>query len=228
MKQPQLGKKISELRLAKGLTQTELAEQCNISLRTIQRIEAADVTPRSFTLKLIFKNLDYDGYNLTNDDLPKKDKSVFDFKKDRIIKISVLLVMLSIAVFGFFKLYTNNKTPSTSEVFAIIKNSQANIKRWINNKQVDSVLTQFSDNACILNSICGKVQIRQMINNNIDKDYKILDYNTIAISVSDSIAVEKYESVYVYKGNSHKQIGVMEWQLINRKWLIVNDMFRDY
>ena len=191
MKQPQLGKKISELRLTKGLTQTELAEQCNISLRTIQRIEAADVTPRSFTLKLLFKNLDYDGYNLANDDLLKKAKSLFDFKKDSIGKVSILIVILSLSVYGFVKLYANNKTPSTSEVSEIIKNSQANIKRWINNKQVDSVLTQFSDNACILNSICGKVQIRQMIHNNIDKDYKILDYNTIAISVSDSIAVEK-------------------------------------
>ena len=30
MKQPELGKKISELRKAKGLTQEELVEKCNI------------------------------------------------------------------------------------------------------------------------------------------------------------------------------------------------------
>ena len=66
MKQPQLGKKISELRLAKGLTQTELAEKCNISLRTIQRIESTEVTPRSYTLKLIFKVLDFDGFSSSN------------------------------------------------------------------------------------------------------------------------------------------------------------------
>ena len=41
MKQPDLGKKIVELRMAKGLTQEELVELCNISIRTIQRIEMA-------------------------------------------------------------------------------------------------------------------------------------------------------------------------------------------
>ena len=55
MEQPELGKKILALRLAKGLTQNELAEKCNISLRTIQRIESADVTPRSYTTKVIFR-----------------------------------------------------------------------------------------------------------------------------------------------------------------------------
>ena len=63
MKQPDLGKKIAELRQAKGLTQSELAEKCNVSTRTIQRIESAEVTPRSYTVKLIFASLEYDIYN---------------------------------------------------------------------------------------------------------------------------------------------------------------------
>ncbi len=32
MKQPDLGKKIAELRKAKGLTQEELVEKCNLNL----------------------------------------------------------------------------------------------------------------------------------------------------------------------------------------------------
>jgi transcriptional regulator with XRE-family HTH domain len=63
MKQPELGKKIMELRLARGLTQGELAQKCNLSLRTIQRIEAAEVTPRCYTVKLIFQCLDYQIYD---------------------------------------------------------------------------------------------------------------------------------------------------------------------
>ena len=59
MKQPQLGKKISELRKAKGLTQEELVEKCNLNVRTIQRIEAGEVTPRSYTVKALFEALDY-------------------------------------------------------------------------------------------------------------------------------------------------------------------------
>ena len=60
MKQPELGKKIVELRMAKGLTQEELVELCSISIRTIQRIENGEVTPRSFTVKTILAALGYD------------------------------------------------------------------------------------------------------------------------------------------------------------------------
>lgn len=60
MKQPELGRKISELRKSKGLTQEELVEKCNISVRTIQRIETGDVTPRSYTVKTILSALDFD------------------------------------------------------------------------------------------------------------------------------------------------------------------------
>lgn len=60
MKQPELGKKILELRKSKGFTQEELVEKCNINVRTIQRIEAGDVTPRSFTVKTILEALGVD------------------------------------------------------------------------------------------------------------------------------------------------------------------------
>ena len=60
MKQPELGKKISDLRKAKGLTQEELVDKCNISVRTLQRIEIGEVTPRSYTIRTILSALDYD------------------------------------------------------------------------------------------------------------------------------------------------------------------------
>jgi transcriptional regulator with XRE-family HTH domain len=60
MRQPELGRKISELRKAKALTQEELVEKCNISVRTLQRIETGEVTPRSYTIKTILAALDYD------------------------------------------------------------------------------------------------------------------------------------------------------------------------
>jgi len=67
MKQPELGQKILELRKQKGFTQEELVEQCNINVRTIQRIEAGEVTPRSFTLKTILNVLGEDLEHLNND-----------------------------------------------------------------------------------------------------------------------------------------------------------------
>lgn len=66
MKQPQLGKKISELRKAKGLTQEELVEKCNLNVRTIQRIESGEVTPRSYTVKALFEALDYQWEGVKN------------------------------------------------------------------------------------------------------------------------------------------------------------------
>lgn len=63
MKQPELGRKISELRKAKGLTQEELVEKCNLNVRTIQRIEAGEVSPRSYTVKALFEALDFQDSN---------------------------------------------------------------------------------------------------------------------------------------------------------------------
>ncbi|MCU0453549.1 MAG: helix-turn-helix domain-containing protein [Bacteroidetes bacterium] len=60
MRQPELGRKILELRKEKGLTQEELVEKCNISVRTLQRIETGEVTPRIFTIRTILAALDYD------------------------------------------------------------------------------------------------------------------------------------------------------------------------
>ncbi len=60
MKQPELGQKILDLRKKKGLTQEDLVEKCNINVRTIQRIEAGEVSPRPYTIKAILAALDYD------------------------------------------------------------------------------------------------------------------------------------------------------------------------
>ncbi|MEN8815624.1 MAG: helix-turn-helix domain-containing protein [Nonlabens sp.] len=57
MNQPELGNYIAALRKEQGLTQEELVEKCNINVRTIQRIENGDVTPRSYTVKNILEAL---------------------------------------------------------------------------------------------------------------------------------------------------------------------------
>ena len=60
MKQPELGLKVSELRQQKGLTQEQLAEKCEVSARTIQRIESGDVDPRAYTLHCLGEALAFD------------------------------------------------------------------------------------------------------------------------------------------------------------------------
>ena len=63
IQQPGLGKKIADYRKAKGFTQEELVEKCNLSVRTLQRIEAGEVTPRISTVKLIFEALEIEFNN---------------------------------------------------------------------------------------------------------------------------------------------------------------------
>ena len=57
MKQPLLGIRLLALRNKKGITQKELADECNVDIRTIQRIEAGEVLPRMYTIKLLAKAL---------------------------------------------------------------------------------------------------------------------------------------------------------------------------
>ena len=54
------GKLLKELRIKKGMTQEELAEQTELSVRTIQRIENGEVDPRAYTLQMIAKALEVD------------------------------------------------------------------------------------------------------------------------------------------------------------------------
>ena len=60
MKQPELGIIINEVRNEKGITQKELADACNIDIRTVQRIISGEVNPRISTLKLMSEFLQHD------------------------------------------------------------------------------------------------------------------------------------------------------------------------
>ena len=60
MNQPDLGLKITELRQQKGFTQERLAEYCEVSARTIQRIESGEVEPRAFTRNSLSNILEFD------------------------------------------------------------------------------------------------------------------------------------------------------------------------
>ncbi|WGK65660.1 helix-turn-helix domain-containing protein [Croceiramulus getboli] len=94
MKQPELGRKILALRQQKGFTQEELVEQCNISVRTIQRIEAGEVTPRVYTVKNILAALDRDLDDLQESPLESKMKQAFLLKIDETKNVSFLFTQL--------------------------------------------------------------------------------------------------------------------------------------
>ena len=61
-----IGQEIKKLRLDKGMTQEELAERTNLSVRTIQRIENGEVDPRAYTLQTIASALEIEFEVLNN------------------------------------------------------------------------------------------------------------------------------------------------------------------
>jgi transcriptional regulator with XRE-family HTH domain len=180
MKQPDLGKKIVELRKAKGLTQEELVETCNLSVRTLQRIEAGEVMPRSYTLKVIFSALEYPIYDSPESQTDPLGKSgrltmlwlgqfyryvldLFNFKTNPMKKITILSITLAAVLLGLFALGHESKAQAAEKAKKVIEANDGNIVRWINAGKVDSVLTLYKDDACVLPDYCGKESIREMI-----------------------------------------------------------------
>ncbi|EZH71793.1 hypothetical protein ATO12_05295 [Aquimarina atlantica] len=137
MKQPELGQKISELRKSKGLTQEELVEQCNISVRTIQRIEAGEVTPRSYTIKTILSALDYNLERIQTEEsrVTKEFKKLFLLDIDDSKEVGFLIKQLSIAwisgivyfILGFAEItvdyyrYTEDLMVTNNVVYIVLK-----------------------------------------------------------------------------------------------------------
>jgi transcriptional regulator with XRE-family HTH domain len=238
IQQPELGKKIIDLRKARGLTQEELVEKCNLSVRTLQRIEAGEVTPRPITIKLIFEALDV-SFEITEGEKGFKIKwheqfyryfiELIDLKKIQMKKIAILLFVFIIMIVCLFNF--NYKTLAQRKAVKVeqeIESLAVNLNKWLNYGMIDSLLTLYSDDACVIPFSCGKKEIADGLLPLINGGYKIIDYKTLSISVSGSIAVEKYFSLYQFMGKEYRQKGIKEWHLTGKKWLIVNQMMMDY
>ena len=100
-----IGKRVSEVRKLKGLTQEQLAEQSTVSLRTIQRVENTEHTPRGNTLNLIYNVLEID----SNLFIKQTKKSLITYIGSLIVKgvFLVLLNLLLISIIGFLTLDSN-------------------------------------------------------------------------------------------------------------------------
>lgn len=245
MNQPDLGKKIAELRKAKGLTQDELVEKCNLNVRTLQRIESGEVTPRRYTVKAIFSALDYHVYDSIETKSSKLKQTgfiistwleqlyryvfdLFNLKTNTMKKISILSIMFLAIAFGLFALCSESKAQKVEKTIKLIEDLQSKSNKWINNGQIDSVLTLYRADASVIPFCPSLIEIREMMQSAIDGGYKLIDFKTLSISVGDSIAVQKYYDVYEYQGTTYKQKGMTEWRFTKGKWLIVNDIMVNY
>ncbi len=119
MNQTEFGNKLAEIRKAKGITQSELAEKCDVSYRTIQRIETGKVTPRGFTIKTLSVALDYDFLKVLSDNSAKNEQTdsqrfitvqkiieqvidLFNLKTNAMRKLSILTVIFGLIGLGLF------------------------------------------------------------------------------------------------------------------------------
>ena len=66
--------KVKSERLKKGYTQTKLSELTGLSLRSIQRVEKAEVYPRAYTLKVLSETLNLDLEDIQEKEPVKKEK----------------------------------------------------------------------------------------------------------------------------------------------------------
>lgn len=102
---------IKTCRLAKGLTQSQLAECSGLSLRSIQRIESGAVIPRAYTLNLLADQLGFDIENLLEVTATEIPSIKYSTPKRLILTISVAILFLLLA--GAF-LSQSSKFPETN------------------------------------------------------------------------------------------------------------------
>jgi transcriptional regulator with XRE-family HTH domain len=241
MKQPELGKKIAELRKAKGLTQEELVEQCKLSVRTLQRIESGGANPRGYTLRAIFVALDYNtSGSFENLDI-KSSASVFvvrkwleqfylyvldlfNLKTNTMKKISILSIMTLSVVLTFVSIYSESEAQTTAGVKQIIAQSNKKFIEWFNGGQVDSLVNLYDNNACLVERGCGKEFIRGYFKVESTK-YKFQELSTTNLSVNDNVVVETGSwKLIVPTGIALSGNYKSEWMFVNNKWVIVKDI----
>lgn len=242
MTQPELGKKIAELRKAKGFTQEELVEKCNLSVRTLQRIESGEVAPRTYTIRLIFTALDFDihenpgkGFSETKFTLSDRFSQfygfvfeMFNFKTHSMKKITILAVTLGLVFAGVFILSSESKAQKAEKAIKAIEEAQNKGNQWMKEGKIDSVLTLYRGDVTVFPNISGKAEVREMLLDAQDGGYKLKEFRNISISVADTIAVQKYYDIYEYRGVEYRQKGMTEWRLTKGKWLTVNDIMNNY
>lgn len=237
IQQPELGKKISDFRKAKGLTQEELVEKCNLSVRTLQRIEAGEVIPRNYTVRLIFDALELNYDNSLNS-LHENDKGLikewleqfyirfidlFNLKTNTMKKITILSIAVFTIVLGITSLTTETFAQFDSKAKKIIEKNNSDFIKWFNSGEIGSLVELYREDACLVSRGCGKDFIKNYYNIESSK-YKFTEIKITSISVSDTMAVEKGKwSAILNSGETFGGEYLSEWKFSDRKWLIVNE-----
>ena len=249
MKQPDLGKRIAELRKAKGLTQEELVEKCNINVRTLQRIESGEVMPRSYTIKTIFTALDCNIYDSTKKQsnrfttagfiistwLEQSYKyllDLFNLKTNKMKKLMILSVpCIAICLVLLFAFNSNARAQNRMAIREKLEKTSSTSKfaQWFNSGQIDSISMRYLGNACMMPdqspTIYNRKSIYEHFKQLYDSGLRFTELKSGSKVISDSIAIDRggwtvsINSVPVATGTY-----LTQWHYFKGKWLIENEM----
>ncbi|WP_321375109.1 helix-turn-helix transcriptional regulator [uncultured Draconibacterium sp.] len=234
MQQPELGKLIAEKRKAKGLTQDELVEKCKLNVRTLQRIEAGEVMPRSFTLKVIAKELDLNFYErgvyACLKDWIGAGIKVINLKSTLMKKVSILSATTLIVLLGAFMFNFISGERSEAVLRKYIEQHNRNTISWFNSGKVEKIMAAYASDACFYRNghpaYCCKEDISTIMQRAINThSFKLTEIQLLSLKVTNDLAIEKsLVSSELSSGEIVKTINIQEWQRIDGDWLIVNDI----
>ncbi|WP_298516624.1 helix-turn-helix domain-containing protein [uncultured Kordia sp.] len=234
--QPALGKKIAEFRKVKGFTQEQLVEKCNLNVRTLQRIEAGEVTPRTSTIKLIFEALEIDFESATtasvetNATTENHAGKLLNFKTNSMKKFTLIFLPILLSLIAMFMVMRSPKrTYDDSNVKRsdITEASTLNM-RYFNSGQFDSVATLYLENAHFMptnhRELVGRAEIIEYVQDVYESGFRMVMDKSTFVVISDSIAVERG----IWKGNNSgvefSGTYLTQWKLHNGSWFMENHM----
>jgi len=171
------GQKLIGIRKSKGLTQQNVAEMCQVTVRTVQRIESGMVIPRASTIKLIAETLGFEFFETSLDSRPERPnlkivmnhfKNLFNLKTHTMKKISILSVTVFGLVFlciNMFKVEAQSENPQTKKSLVIEFNSDRSLSK---------VAAAFTPEMNFDSLVKMKVDLRSL---SIQLDYKKIEFN---------------------------------------------------
>lgn len=139
-------------------------------------------------------------------------------------KLSILSAVFAVTAIVLLAVCMDGNAQSSSKVEKIIRENGEKFTRWFNTGQIDSLMTLYSDDACLVAMGCGRAFIRDYYESQ-SQFLKFEEFSILSINVGGSVAVEKGRWV-VSLSSGGKLTGeyLTEWHKIDKKWLIVNDI----
>jgi len=247
MKQPELGKMIAELRKVKGYTQEELVEKCKLNVRTLQRIEAGEVIPRSYTVKIILEELDFDFSN-SSDFSPEVRSDEERIGLSSILKKSLnfftnrLTIAILFFIIGGILIYFLF-IPKYQDKEVVKKQIELNNEKYAhfyNNYDIDSVLTfydkwsnfKFAPSTASIDpdfpDFRGQHRIKGLYTNWKSMGKTIVKRQSRNMVINDSLAIDIGLIVFKYEINNREAYSgahyFAQWHLKKGKWRIENEI----